>query len=450
MDEIKILKFLKEKLKENIYYDDLYYEPLNFFDSYDLEITKKDYSKIHICLLNIPCAGFGDIINCSSFYQYLKLWYPGIRVTICTTEINKFKSLKIKGIKFVELIPKNKSLETECGNYDNYKFKNKSENNFDIIGIVPLLETTGIDGYFHLSHLQKLIPYANYYNTFTVSEYNGATPPYTFPTGVGKGKLGLFLTNLNIEDHNLIEKPYLMTYTAGIDYDGVSIHAISCFFSFLEMTTFKYKKFSKLQIIIPTWVNVCLQDNPHFKSKMKKIIQKNFKKISFITDDKKNIILSNEKGNHFIIRGDILPQPRNKFISLIKNSLKDVLLTGDQSITDALSYSRMDKRIWYEVAPWKKEFIYELSKVIPNKKLQNFRTSCGCIRCIQTKINNTDVIKKYDFRILGKKRMDSVLTQYNMISNKSLILLKYYYYCLEKSRYKETALKKLEKYIVIK
>ena len=37
-----------------------------------------------------------------------------------------------------------------------------------------------------------------------------------------------------------------------------------------------------------------------------------------------------------------------------------------------------------------------------------------------------------------------------MIPNKSLILLKYYYYCLEKSRYKETALKKLEKYIVIK
>ena len=44
--------------------------------------------------------------------------------------------------------------------------------------IVPLLETTGFDGYFHLSHLQKLIPYANYYNTFTVSEYNGDTSIY--------------------------------------------------------------------------------------------------------------------------------------------------------------------------------------------------------------------------------------------------------------------------------
>ena len=81
--------------------------------------SKHQGKKIHICLLNIPCSGFGDIINCSSFYQYLKLWYPGILVTICTTEINKFKSLGIKGIKFVELIPKNKSLKTECGNYDN-------------------------------------------------------------------------------------------------------------------------------------------------------------------------------------------------------------------------------------------------------------------------------------------------------------------------------------------
>ena len=55
----------------------------------------------------------------------------------------------------------------------------------------------------------------------------------------------------------------------------------SRFFSFLEMTTFKYKKFSKLQIIIPTWVNVCLQDTPHFKSKMKKIIQKILKNIIY-------------------------------------------------------------------------------------------------------------------------------------------------------------------------
>ena len=32
----------------------------NFLIHMIKEITKKDYSKIHICLLNIPCAGFGD------------------------------------------------------------------------------------------------------------------------------------------------------------------------------------------------------------------------------------------------------------------------------------------------------------------------------------------------------------------------------------------------------
>ena len=107
----------------------------------------------------------------------------------------------------------------------------------------------------------------------------------------------------------------------------------------------------------------------------------------------KVVTLSNEKGNSFILRGDILPQPRTDFISLIKYSLSDVLLTGDQSITDAFSYCRMNKRIWYETAPWKYEFIQELSKVIPNKYLRDFRTSCGCLKGIQLPLNNSEVIK---------------------------------------------------------
>ena len=38
-----------------------------------------------------------------------------------------------------------------------------------------------------------------------------------------------------------------------------------------------------------------------------------------------------------ILRGDILPKPRPDFISLMKYSVEDILLTGDQSITDCFS-----------------------------------------------------------------------------------------------------------------
>ena len=48
------------------------------------------------------------------------------------------------------------------------------------------------------------------------------------------------------------------------------------------------------------------------------------------------IFFKNDK-SQLIIRGDILPQPREIFVGLIKDSVKDVLLTGNESIVDTLS-----------------------------------------------------------------------------------------------------------------
>jgi len=432
---------LQHKLKNSKYYEDTTYIPLYHLEEQKLKLQPKQ-SKVHVGLINIPCSGFGDIVNCSLFYQYLKEWYPDIRVSICTPEIEKFRSLKLKGFKFIEL--KSKKKEKECGNYGDYKFKNKEQSKFDIIGVVPLLLTERMHGDFILSHLQKLIPYATYFNTFTVSEYNGQSPPYTFPIGVGKDYLGLFLTDMDIPRHDLIKSPYLMSYTAGIDYYGVGTHAILCYLSFLEMVTKKYNHYSKLQIIVPTWVSIAIEDNSTFKSKIKKSIGTNFNKISLLTGEKEEIILKNDPGNSFILRGDILPQARDKFISLIKYSLPDILLTGDQSITDAFSHCHMNKRIWYETAPWKYEFIEELSKVIPNHYLQDFRTSCGCLQGIKIHLNNSEVVKKYDFRKLGKPRMDAVLLHYHLREDP---IFQFYMESIVHSRTKEKASEKFKKKI---
>lgn len=429
---------LLSKLKSSKYYEDTTYIPLYHLEEQKIKIKPKQ-SKVHIGLINIPCSGFGDIVNCSLFYQYLKEWYPNIRVSICTPEIDKFKSLKLKGLKFIELKSKK---EKECGNYGDYKFKNKELSNFDIVGVVPLLLSEGMYGDFILSHLQKLIPYATQFNTFTVSEYNGQSPPYTFPIGIGEGYLGLFLTDGHIPKHDIIQSPYIMTYTAGIDYFGVGTHAILCYLSFIEMVSKKYNHYSKLQIIVPNWISIAIEDNPQFKSRIKKSIGTNFKKISLITDTKEKITMLNEPGNSLILRGDILPQPRHNFISLIKYSLPDVLLTGDQSITDAFSHCRMNKRIWYETAPWKYEFIKELSKVIPNHYLQSFKTSCGCLEGINIHLNNSEVVKKYDFRKLGKPRMDAVLHLYDKRDDP---IFQFYMDSVEHSRSKERASEKFRK-----
>lgn len=462
MNERNLYSFLEKTIQNNTFYDELYYEPLNFF-SKKAKINHNDIKNLHIGLINIPCEGFGDIVNCGLFYQTLKLWYPKIKITICTSEYYKFQSLKFTGLNFIELIKK-EGIQ-ECGNYGDYRLKKtKSGKNpkFDIIGVVPLILSDGMHGHFVLSHLQKLIPYAEHYNTFNVSEYNGQSPPYTFPIGVGEGQLGMLFMNMEIPKQKIIEKPFALAYIQHTSSKTWGPHSVTCILSYLEMTCKKYNHHKKFQIIVPKWFcsiddEIGIFNSYTFKRKVKLIIQKYFKschllyknehgkteKYDLITKDK------NEKcklNNILILRGDILPQPRKIFISLIKDSVDDVLLTGDQSITDALSNCKKTKRIWYQTAPWKLDFSYELNKIIPNKYLGDFHSTCGTIKSLNYNLNNKKLIEKYDFRKLGKPVMDSVILQYINIHNDNFPLLKYYYHCLDKSKYKETALQKFQKY----
>ena len=64
------------------------------------------------------------------------------------------------------------------------------------------------------------------------------------------------------------------------------------------------------------------------------------------------------------IRFDILPKPRPDFMSIIKYSVEDVLLTGDQSITDAFSCCS-NKRIWYQIVPGKQILLIICLKKFP-------------------------------------------------------------------------------------
>ena len=452
MDEKELYSFLKKKIRENGYYEELDYEPLDYFDNKRL----MKVPKLHIGLINIPCEGFGDIVNCAIFYKTLKDWYPNIRITICTSELYKFQTLQIKNLKFLELIKKQG--KQECGNYGDYRFKKKPKEPFDIIGVVPLILSEGMEGSFKMSHLQKLIPYATRFNVFNVSEYNGESPPYTFPLGVGRYQMGLLLSDMEIPEQTLIKKPFALSYIQESPNWGP--HSNTCILSFIEMICKKYNHHKTFQLIIPNWFHSLEFESGIFysaslKTRLINIVKQYFDILSILHydedgkrykkelyKDKKN----NKLDNELILRGDILPQPRIKFISLMKDSVEDILLTGDQSITDALSYCRNTKRIWYQVAPWKQDFGDEVGKSLPNAHLGNFRTTCGTLRSIRLKLNNKELKEKYDFRKLGKQRMDSVILLY---LHRHEALLRYYFYCVEHSNYKETLLNKFQKYKII-
>ena len=108
MDKLDKIKTLS---KESKYYEDLYdiIWKLNMRE----KLQRKEYNNIKIGLINTPCAGFGDIIVCKTFYDYLKQWYPTAKVSICTTTPSKYKDLGISGAIY-RLYNREEDHESEC------------------------------------------------------------------------------------------------------------------------------------------------------------------------------------------------------------------------------------------------------------------------------------------------------------------------------------------------
>ena len=440
------------------------YHPKNIkYLHYDLfqniKLDKKD-SNIKVGLINVACKGFGDIINCKTFSDYLKSWYPNIKFSICTSSPEKFKSLGISTNKLTKIEAHffDPDEGSECQPFSNLKFSGKVPK-FDLIIVVPMVGAGGEQ--FSIREFKKFIPYATEYNTFTVSEYNGDYPPYTFPTGIGKHQLGLMLTDMKIKKHNLIKGPYALAYTAGHD-TGCATHTNLCILSFIELICNKYKDKKKLQLIIPPWFcsgdkesEISLLTSPQLKKRCANIIKKYFG-ISYLVlkgdtysenSSQINIVNTGKNKNEFILRGDILPKPREEFISLIKYSLPDVLLTGDQSLTDGIAYSNSKKIIWYQVCGWKIDLAHQLAKEVNNKYLDNFRTSCGTLKGLHINQDNKKLIKNNDFRKKGKVRMDSIL-KFHSLRNEPLI--KILIECINHSRTKESTMKKFIKQVKLK
>jgi hypothetical protein len=401
-------------------------------------LEKKHYHNIKIGLFNVPCGGFGDIIVTKTFHDYLKEWYPTANISICTTGPQKYKDLGLKNTKIYRMVRKDGSSYDygECSGYHELKMVNKSVK-FDIMIVIPIINYV-----FNIKKFKKLISYANVFNTFSVSEYNGEFPPYTFPIGVGKGQLGLLFNRFPIKQQNLIKGPYALVYIQPSPAWGV--HSKYCFLSYLEMICKNYQKHTNFQIVIPKWIFETLDENYGFMLETKEIIKKYYQYFSIVSPDKDKYVLdeNNKNKGELILRGDILPQKREIFISLMKDSVKDILVTGDQSLTDIISCCKY-KRVWYQIAPWKKGLAENLNKHLPNKYYGTYKTSCGTLKSINTEIDWRNFMKNYDFRIHGKKRMDSII-----IANKIYESDKIYSEIadmIEKSRHLETAKKKINK-----
>ena len=411
-------------IKSKKYYEELYDIPWQMKEG--MKITNQ--KKLRIGLINVPCGGFGDIIVCQTFYEYLKCWYPKHEIVLCTTTPEKFKKLGIDTRSYKKIYVHG---DSECELYNLLYFK-KQPKKFDIMVCLPI-----INYQFNINQFKKFIPYATLFNTFTMSEYNGYIPPYTFPIGVGKGQLGLFLTDQKVKKHTLIDGPYALVYIQPSPEWGV--HSRSCFIKFMEMISKKYhKKHPLFQVVVQQWIIDDLIESSNFKVTFKKALSPYYTNVYVHSADGEDLFIDGDGGCSLILRGDILPKPRPEFISLMKYSVEDILLTGDQSITDCFSVCS-NKHVWYQIAPWKTDFADNMAKCIPDKYIENFRTTCGSLKGIKQKINYKPFLSEYDFRKLGKVRMDSIL---NFMYNHSEF--QEYIDIVLHSRTKEAVLKKMK------
>ena len=365
--------------------------------------TKTKHKMPHVSHLNIalvcnPCNGFGDIVFCANFAGYLHLWYK-CKITVITTAPDKFKSIGYRG-KTIRLTGNiNRS---ECRRMKKLKLESKIDVQ-DLIFISPLQSDHTPD----IRDVQYIFDYATIFNTFFMSEYNPISksgesvlvdPMFDFITGVGDDRYGLLLTTINEPLPRLPEmaNPYAVIYVSTNEED-----ASSCALSFIKMVAKKYRdKYKYFDVVVSDDV---IQDTEYTD------ILNACKPYGTVQiDNGEDIEVLKDKGGSVItLRSGIYPLQRKKMLRLIKNSVKDILVTGDQSLSDVLSCCKT-KNIFYHVVGWKEQFVPYLAKYMPNKYLAKTATQCGSIKAIGYASNYSKFIKEWDFRKRAREKLDCI------------------------------------------
>ena len=132
---------------------------------------KSPKTKINIIILNAPCNGFGDLIFAVKLYYYLKEWYPSVSIKLASTYSSGLKQLGFNPTAIVEL---NAGKNNQCRRFAQLKMKKLPKQ--DLILVAPVMGDFSVD----IKDVKKLLPYANFWNTYFFSEYNDSTKKTLF------------------------------------------------------------------------------------------------------------------------------------------------------------------------------------------------------------------------------------------------------------------------------
>jgi hypothetical protein len=364
-----------------------------------VRFPKSESRDIRIALINTTSTGLGDIIFAQRIRTYLLDWFGG-KVVIYTTAPDDHKKLQgnkdnivaAQGSSRGHISPKNLSFP-------------KADEYFDMYIITPVVNRYSPNR----SDVYGMFRYANPSNVFTMSEYNSQVEPirdFDFPTGVGSGRMGLLLTKPpRLKRNPKIKNPYVLIYIASEEH---ILGASECYDKFVEMVVFKNgKDIKKLDIVVPGWIAEDFVHNGELIDEIETL----YPNINIVDIDGNIEALTTDEDDSRVltIRGDILPVNSVEMMSLMRYSLRDILLTGDQSVTDAIACCAGDKNLFYQIASWKQNFATNLARYLPNKYLSKKSTSCGTLKAISYTSAYKDFAQNWDFRILGKPKMTALV-----------------------------------------
>jgi hypothetical protein len=354
-------------------------------------------------VLSAPCHGFGDAVFAMKFTRYLRAWYPSAHVTIATAQPDLFASLgEPRGSLAVLGAGKG-----QCRRFRRMRAPPRLPQQ-DLIFVAPLTVDFEID----LGDVRALLPYASAQNTYFLSEYNDTLRKgFDFDTGVGGARVGLLLTKAagSRPPRSLLPHAYALAYVADTD------DAERCVRGFVELVAAKYgPKNGKLDVVVTPWLGRKPRTLRKLAASLAPAATRRFARVDAVDARGRRVTASRRAGAKnrnttvLTLRGDVLPVKHADMQGIIRFSLPDILVTGDQSLTDAVSCCR-EKIIWYQVAPWKESFARELAHELPNRYLLSKRTSCGTLRAMHMNADTRRIARNWDFRRLARPAVDAAV-----------------------------------------
>jgi hypothetical protein len=373
-------------------------------------ISSLQSKTLSIVILNAPCNGFGDIIFAMKLAHYIKKWY-NVSPKIASTQIKSFIDLGHDEKDMIHLTTDFR--DGQCRRFIRLSFPLDLPV-FDVILVAPVSQ----DFKPSISDVRSKLPYANRMNTLFFSEYNDVLDKeFDFNTGLGKGYDGLFIESFvdlpkKLSINGLLPNRYAVSYIAQRD------DACNCLHSFVKLIVKKYSAtHNSFDIVIPNWVEFDSEKSDFYTTGTFAIVRtclKYFDEVYLQTKTylvllRQNAKIEGRPRSKLTFRQDIMPLPYPKMAELYKFSVREILITGDQSISDVIGCCWQEKLPFYQIVPWKKAFAKQLARLLPQKYIRSKKTSCGSISATKYKPQFKRFVEKNNFAVIGKPKLDALL-----------------------------------------